>query len=141
MPALLSSSAAVGDPLHWQLWTDRFLAEIAYSISYPAPGAPPCRRTAGLHCRRATAMSTVRLHLRQSPRSYSYMSKRGILVDTQSPYPSRTSCRVTHVPRMQATAVLRPNPLEGGQGGGFTVGLLSSVERGMVPASGEWHHA
>lgn len=53
--------------------------------------------------------------------------------------PAQTSWRVTHVPRMQLTAVLHQDPLEGGQGRP-AVGLLARVDGWMVTGRGEWHH-
>ena len=75
MPVLLSSSVAAVGPLHWQLWTEHSPAEAAYLLSVPDQAALPCRQTADLRCPQETVMASVKRHPRQSPCSYSYISK------------------------------------------------------------------
>lgn len=76
-------------------------------------------------------MTTARLHLRPSLYSYSYISKPGIVKDTQSPYPSRSRLRrlgesPTFLGCNLPLSCIK-TPSRGGQGGP-AVGSLASVD-------------
>lgn len=139
MPAVPSSFVVVEGPLHRQPSIDhcRSGIDLMFCIYLVAR---PYRQTADQHCRRWTVFVIARLHLRLIRPSYSYIGK-----VHRAPYPSRSLCQATQIRQMQAALEVQSARPRLGPSGGPHTGTrrygLSTGQRQMVPADGEWQHA